>query len=103
MIRLANNSYCQHLISLSVSGCGVVKGYRNKRLLATATTILNETNVTSEGKCVLSCYYDNPGCLAVNVITANDVIMCEMTTGLSNETDMVDDSTSVVYIRSEYR
>ena len=46
----------------------------------------------------MSCYYDNPGCLAVNVITNGDVITCEMTTGLSNETDMVEDSTSVVYV-----
>ena len=51
----------------------------------------------------MACFYDNPGCLAVNVITTGDVITCEMTTGLSNESDMEDDSTSVVYIRSKYR
>ena len=44
------------------------------------------------------CYYETPGCLAVNVITTGDVITCEMTTGLSNEADMVDDSTSVLYV-----
>ena len=54
--------------------------------------------MTSEEQCVMSCYYDHPGCLAVNVITNGDVITCEMTTGLSNETDMVEDSTSVVYV-----
>ena len=46
----------------------------------------------------MSCYYENPDCLAVNVITRNDVIRCEMTTGLSNETDMVNDSTYVLYV-----
>ena len=46
----------------------------------------------------MSCFYDIPGCLAVNVITTGDVIRCEITTGLSNETDMVDDATSVLYI-----
>ena len=37
----------------------------------------------------------------MNIITTDDVIMCEMTTGLSNESDMVDDLTSVVYITSK--
>ena len=84
--------------NFSVSGCGIVKDYQNKRLLATATNILNTTTTSSEEQCVLSCYYENTGCLAVNVLTIGDVIRCEMTTGLSNETDMVDDSTSVVYV-----
>ena len=75
-----------------------MKPFQNKRLLATTTTILNTANVTSEEQCVMYCYYDNPGCLAVNVIATGDVITCEMTTGLSNETDMVDDSTSVLYV-----
>ena len=48
------------------------------------------------------CYYETPACLAVNVITTGDVITCEMTTGLSNETDMVDDSTSVLYVTGKY-
>ena len=68
---------------------------------ATATTILNNTNVTSESQCVLSCYHENPGCLAINVITTGDVINCQMTAGLRNEKDMVDDSTSVLYVRSK--
>ena len=81
-----------------ISGCDVVKPYQSKRLLATATTVLNITTVTSEDKCLLSCFNGNPGCLAVNVITTGEVITCEMTTGLSNETDMADDSTSVLYV-----
>ena len=75
-----------------------MRQYQNKRLLATATTILNTTNATSERQCILSCYSKIPGCLAVNVQTSGDVIRCEMTTGLSNETDMVDDVTSVLFV-----
>ena len=48
----------------------------------------------------MSCYHDNPGCLAVNVIRSDDDIICEMTTGLSDGSDMVEDSTSVVYVTS---
>ena len=47
---------------------------------------------------MISCYYDNPGCLAVNVVTTGDVITCEMTTGPSNKTDMMDDASSVLYV-----
>ena len=54
--------------------------------------------MTSEEQCVLSCYFDNVGCLAVNVLPIGDVIWCEMTKGLSNETDMVEDASSVVYV-----
>ena len=49
----------------------------------------------------MSCYYENSGCLAANVITTGDVITCEMTTGLSKESDMMDDSTSVLYVASK--
>ena len=48
----------------------------------------------------MSCYYENPGSLAVNVITGDD-IMCQMTTGLSNDSDMVYDTTSVLYVASK--
>ena len=84
-----------------IKGCDVVKHYQNKRLLATTTTVLNTTNMTSEESCVMSCYHENPGCLAVNVITAGSVITCQMTIGLSNDTDMVDDTTSVLYVVGE--
>ena len=75
-----------------------MKPYQNKRLLATTSTILNNTNTTSEEQCVMSCYYEKPDCLAVNVITTGDVIRREMTTGLSSNTDVVDDATSVLYV-----
>ena len=84
-----------------MAGCDSVKHYPNKRLLATATTVLKTTNVTSEEQCVMSCYYENSGCLVANVITTGDVVTCEMTTGLSNKTDMVDDLTSVLYVASK--
>ena len=80
------------------TGCDVVKPFQNKRLLATTTTVLNTTTMTSDEQCVMTCYYDKPSCLAVNVITIGDVISCELTTGLSSETDMVDDSTCVLYV-----
>ena len=75
-----------------------MKPFPNKLLLATTTTILNTANVTSEEQCVMYCYYDNPGCLAVNVVTTGDVITYKMTTGLSNKTDMMDDASSVLYV-----
>ena len=37
------------------------------------------------------------GCLAVNVIGKNDVV-CELTTGLSNETEMETDSSSELIV-----
>ena len=37
------------------------------------------------------------GCLAVNVIGKHDV-MCELTTGLSNNTEMEDDDSSGVFV-----
>ena len=83
-------------------GCGVVKDYQNKRILATATTVINNVTVTSEEQCSLSCYYETPGCLAVNVIRTTEVITCQMTTGLSNETDMAEDLISVVYVTGRF-
>ena len=84
-----------------MTGCDSVKHYPNKRLIENATTFLNTTNMTSEEHCVMSCYYENTGCLAVNVISIGDVITCQMTTGFSNATDMVDDSSSVLYVASK--
>ena len=40
------------------------------------------------------------GCLAVNVIGNHD-ITCELTTGLSNESEMQDDSSSSVFVLSK--
>ena len=88
-------------ISFFMTGCDSVKHYPNKRLLATTSIVLNTTNVTSEEQCVMSCYYEKTGCLAANVITTSNVIMCQMTTGLSKESDMMDDSTSVLYVTSK--
>ena len=86
--------------SFFITGCETVKYYPNKRPLATATVVLNTRNMTSEEHCVMSCYYETPGCLAVNVITTAHVITCQMTTGLSNESDIMDDSTSILYVAS---
>ena len=40
------------------------------------------------------------GCLAVNVIGNHD-ITCELTTGLSNENEMQDDSSSRLFVSSK--
>ena len=40
------------------------------------------------------------GCLAVNVIGNHD-IACELTTGLSNENEMQDDSSSHLFVSSK--
>ena len=81
-----------------MTGCDSVKHFPNKRLIENATTVLNTTTTTSEEQCVISCYYENTGCLAANVISIGDVITCQMTRGLSNEVDAVDDSTYVLYV-----
>ena len=100
--KLPSAGSCSWDILFSVSSCGIVKDYRNKRLLATATTVLKTNTVTSEEQCVLSCYYETTGCLAVNVITTGDVITCEMTTGLSNDSDIENDLSSTVYVTSMF-
>ena len=40
------------------------------------------------------------GCLAVNVI-GNQDITCELTTGLSNDSEMQDDSSSQLFVSSK--
>ena len=40
------------------------------------------------------------GCLAVNIIGNHDII-CELTTGLSNETEMKDDHNSQLFVLSK--
>ena len=73
-----------------------MKHFNDKSLPVSA--IIAIRNATSVAQCVLSCYYETAGCLAVNVIATSDVIRCEMTTGLSNQSEMVDDASSVLYV-----
>ena len=50
--------------------------------------------------CTTLCSTTN-GCYAVNVIRNSDV-NCELTAGLNNETGMVDDPTSNLYVVGKY-
>ena len=66
--------------------------YTNKRL----TTVMYSVKTLSRIQCVTLCS-NTDGCYAVNVIRNSDV-NCELTTGLSNQTAMVDDATSNLYV-----
>ena len=56
--------------------------------------------VTSHGRCAALCH-DNNRSYAVNVIETNHMV-CELSTGLSSEEEMVDDVTSLLYVLGEY-
>ena len=56
--------------------------------------------VTSHGRCAALCH-DNNRCYAVNVIETYHMV-CELSTGLSSEEEMVDDVTSFLYVSGEY-
>ena len=79
-----------HFIQGSV--LGEFKSYPNKRL----TNIFRSVKVLSAVHCTTWCSMTD-GCLAVNVI-GNHNITCELTTGLSNENEMEDDSSSKLLI-----
>ena len=51
-------------------------------------------------QCVTLCSTTD-GCYAVNVIRNSDV-NCELTTGSSSKTEMVDDPTSNLYVAGKY-
>ena len=65
-------------------------------------SILPVTTMTSSSlvECIQACYDDNLGCLAVNVVSTNDVIMCGMTNDLGKNWGMVDDPTSTLFVLS---
>ena len=56
--------------------------------------------VTSHGRCAALCHGNNR-CYAVNVIETNHMV-CELSTGLSSEEEMVDDITSFLYMLGEF-
>ena len=56
--------------------------------------------VTSHGRCAALCH-DNNRCYAVNIIETNHMV-CELSTGLSSEEEMVDDVTSFLYVLGEF-
>ena len=71
------------------------KRYPNKSL----TNIIKTVRTLSRLRCMTLCSMTD-GCLAVNVIGNHD-ITCELTSGLSKETEMQDDSSSGVFVLSK--
>ena len=72
------------------------KGYPSKRL---TNNIIKTVMTSSEFQCTTWCSMTD-GCLAVNVIGNHD-ITCELTTGLTNENEMQDDSSSQLFVSSK--
>ena len=69
------------------------EAFPNKRL---PNNVIKTVMTSSRFKCTTLCSRTN-GCLAVNVI-GNRNITCELTTGLNNENQMEDDSSSELYV-----
>ena len=69
------------------------KAFVNKRL---TNNVIKTATIRSALHCTTWCSMTD-GCLAVNIIGNHDII-CELTTGLSNEGDMEDDSSSRVFV-----
>ena len=80
------------------AGCEKYKLFRNKRL--GNVTVIEHHVVTSHGRCAALCH-DNKRCYAVNIIETNQMV-CELSTGLSSEEEMVDDVTSFLYVLGEF-
>ena len=70
--------------------------YTNKR----QTTVTKQVRIRSSLDCAGLCM-NTDGCYAVNFISNNDVI-CELTTGLTNHNETVDDPTSNLYVMGKY-
>ena len=89
------------LLKLSVLPLDQVKDkyecYQNKRL---TNNVIKTVVTSSKFECGLRCSQTD-GCLAVNVID-NHNITCGLTTGISNENEMEDDSSSSVLVLSKY-
>ena len=86
----------ERLILVAVVVRDEYKGYPSKRL----TNNVIKTVVTSSAfHCTTWCSMTD-GCLAVNVIGNHD-ITCELTTGLSNENEMQEESSSQLFVSSK--
>ena len=59
-------------------------------------------NTTSLRDCVKMCLRTD-GCLAVNVVKDNKVMVCVLTAGLSSDKDMVPDEGVDLYVFSKYQ
>ena len=69
------------------------KGYQKKRL---TNNVMKTVMMSSKLECGVCCSQMG-GCLAVNII-GNHCIMCELTTGLSNENEMQTDCSSRMFV-----
>ena len=69
--------------------------HKNKRL----TTVTKSLTTDAPQTCVMHCLATN-GCLAINMVTNGN--RCELTLGVTNNSDVVDISNSDVYVLSEY-
>ena len=70
--------------------------YNSKRL-ESVTKVMTSSSLV---ECAVSCLHTD-GCYAVNFKQQNKV-NCELTTGLSDDHEMVDDVTSDLYVMGEY-
>ena len=68
--------------------------YPGKRL----TNVIKNVNTSSKLECGVQCSMTD-GCLAVNVIGNHD-ITCELTTGLSNQNEMIDANNTEIFVSS---
>ena len=96
-ITIISKAYFSQFIVV-ILGCDHFKNFGNKRL--NGTDIVTTKTFSSQARCIQACYHGNHGCLAVNVIATGDVITCEMMRGLSKESDMVDDPSSSLFVKS---
>ena len=74
-------------------GCPVYRDYEGKRL----RNFIKTTVVSSIAACAQLCY-ETDGCLAINVMQKNNV-MCELTTGLSNENEVEENAAYLLLVR----
>ena len=72
------------------------RSYTNKRL----TTVMSTVKSLSHIHCVTLCS-NTDGCQAVNILHNNDII-CELSRGLSNQNQMMEDPASNLYVMGQY-
>ena len=76
-----------------ILGCPEYRSYESKRLCNVMKTVM----VPSIAECSQLCY-ETDGCLAINVMQNSDVI-CELTTGMSNEDEMEENAAYLLLVR----
>ena len=87
-----------YTVVLLTLGCDRFIIFGNKRL--NGSDIATTMSFSSSVECIQACYDDNLGCLAVSVVSTNDVFMCEMTNDLSKDWGMVADPSFSLFVLS---